>query len=170
MRVFQRTISVFGAAAIIAVLVGGALGVLWWRLAPRVPVLLRPNGDPWPGYQPEGYIGADVAFAALGLIAGILVTVGLIRMRREHLATVLIASVLTGVVGSLIMWFVGTQLGSVDIEGLAATTTEDVTVDAPLVVTLPGVYLVWPVIAAFIVLLVAASDVWSEWRVRWSVR
>lgn len=164
MRVFQRTISVFAAALIIAVLVGGALGVLWWRLAPRVPVLLRPDVDPWPGYQPEEYIGADVAFGVLGLIAGLLITIGLVRMRREHMMMVLVASVLTGVVGSAVMWFVGTRLGSVDIEGLAATTTQDLTVDAPLRVTLPGVALVWPLVAALTVTLVAARDVWQGAR------
>jgi len=167
---FKRTFAVFAAIVIIAPLVGAALGVLWWRLAPRVPLLLRPDADPWPGYQPEGYIGADVAFAVLGLIAGVLVTIGLLRMRREHLMTVLIASVLTGVLGSAVMWFVGTRLGSVDIEGLIATTTQDLTVDAPLVVTLPGVYLVWPLAAAFVVTLVAAREVWREWQQERSVR
>jgi hypothetical protein len=64
------------------------------------------------------------------------------------------------------MWFVGTRLGSVDIEGLIATSTESITVDAPLVVTLPGVYVVWPLVAALIVTLVASSDVWTvrPWR------
>jgi xanthine/uracil permease len=169
-RGFQRTIAVFAAGVIVAVVIGSALGVLWWRLAPRVPLLLRPNGDPWPGYQPEGYIGADVAFGALGLMAGVLVTIGLVRMRREQLLSVLIVSVLTGVVGSAAMWFVGTRLGSVDIEGLIATTTEDLTVDAPLVVTLPGVYVVWPLAAALVVTLVAAREVWRDWRQEHSVR
>lgn len=154
------------AAITLGVFGGAALGVLWWRLAPRVPVLISSENGATPGYQPQEYIGADVAFGALGLVAGLVITIGLVRMRRDQILSVLVASVVAGVVGSAAMWFVGTRLGSVDIEGLIATSTESITVDAPLVVTLPGVYVVWPLVAALIVTLVAFSDVWTArpWR------
>lgn len=148
------------------VLVGAALGVLWWRLAPRVPLLVAPDADPEIGYQPSEYIGADASFAGLAAVAGIAITVGLVRMRREHVASVLVASQLAAGIGTIAMWFVGTRLGSVDIEGLAATVTEQVTVEAPLVVTLPGVYLVWPIMAAAVVTVFALLDVWHHARGR----
>ena len=153
---------------ILGVFGGAALGVLWWRLAPRVPVLISAENGASPGYQPEEYIGADVAFGALALVAGLVITVGLVQMRRDQLLSVLLASVLAGVLGPAAMWFVGTRLGSVDIEGLIATTTESITVDGSLVVTLPGVFIVWPLAAAFVVTIVAFSDVWSAraWRSR----
>jgi hypothetical protein len=166
MRTAQRLLSVLTAAVVLGLLGGAALGVLWWRLAPRVPVLIRPDTDPWPGYQPEEYIGADVAFGALALVAGIAGTIALVRIRREHLLGVLVSAVLAGVIGSAVMWFVGTRLGSVDIEGLAATTTENITVDGSLVVTLPGVYVLWPLAAALVVTTVALSDVVRDWRAR----
>jgi hypothetical protein len=159
-----RTVSVVGAAIVVGVLFGAALGVLWWRLAPRVSLTLRPDGDVWAGYQPEGYIGADVAFGALALIAGVAVTLGFIRVRREQMGMVLLGTLLSGVIGTAVMWFVGTRLGSVDIEGLVATTDADVVVDAPLEVTLPGVFLVWPIVASLIISVLAATDVWREWR------
>jgi len=148
------------------ILVGAALGVLWWRLAPRVLVLVEPEVDPRVGYQPEEYIGADASFGALAILAGIAITIGLIRMRREHLASVLVAALLAAVLGTITMWFVGTRLGSVDIEGLAATVTEQVTVEAPLVVTLPGVYLMWPIACAAVLTIFALLDVWHHGRGR----
>lgn len=154
------------AGVVLGLFGGAALGVLWWRLAPRVPVLISTEEGATPGYQPEEYIGADVAYGALALIAGLVITIGLVRMRRDQLLSVLLASVMAGVIGSVAMWFVGTRLGSVDIEGLIATTTESITVDGALVVTLPGVYVVWPLVAALVVTIVAFSDVWAGWTWR----
>jgi hypothetical protein len=148
------------------VVVGAALGVLWWQLAPRVPVIVDPEANPQVGYLPSEYIGADVGFAALAVIAGLAVTVGLIRMRRENLASVLASSLIAAGLGTAAMWFVGTRLGSVDIDGLAATATASMTIDAPLVVTLPGVFLLWPITAAAVMTIFALLDVWHHARGR----
>lgn len=154
--------SALSAGIIIGVLAGGALGVLWWRLAPRVPLVVRP-GDAFPqGYQPDGYIAADVTFAILGIIAGLAVSIGLITIRRHHLAWALAAGLLAGAIGSAAMWFVGRHLGSVDIEGLIATTSQDVVVDAPLQVSMPAVLLLWPIATALVVTIAALADWWSE--------
>ena len=77
-------------------------------------------------------------------------------MRRRHLLGVLVAGS-GSAVGALAMWQVGTRLGSVDIEGLGATTGE-VRHRAPLEVTMPGVYLVWSISAATLVLVLAIAD------------
>jgi len=68
---------------------------------------------------------------------------------------------LAGGVGSAVMWFVGRRLGSVDIAGLIATTTQDVVVDAPLQVSMPAVLLVWPIATSTVVTIAAAVDWWS---------
>lgn len=150
--------SVVFAGLLVGALSGAALGVLWWQLAPRASVVVRPDGVRPQGFQPEEYLAADVSFAALALVAGIIVTVGLAAMRRQHLVGVLFAGVLAGVVGTLAMWQVGTRLGSVDIEGLIATTQEEVVTQAPLEVTMPGVYLVWAIAAAAVVAVLAVGD------------
>ena len=153
------------AAGLVVGLVSGlALGVVWWRLAPRVPVVVQPGASFPQGYQPEGYLAADAAFGVLAVIAGIAITIGLANMRREHLFSVLIAALLASAVGTAAMWFVGTRLGSVDIEGLSATTTTDVVVDAPLKVAMPGMFLMWAVASAFVVTVLALSDWISEVR------
>ena len=145
------------AGVVSGLLSGAALGVLWWRLAPRATVAVRPDGARPQGYQPEEYLAADVSFVALALVAGLVLTVALAAMRRRHLLGVLVAGLLASAVGTLAMWQVGTRLGSVDIQGLIATTEEFVT-DAPLEVTMPGVYLVWSISAATVVLVLAIAD------------
>ena len=62
------------------------------------------------------------------------------------------------------MWFVGTRLGSVDIEGLSATTTEDLVVDAPLTVSMPGMFVMWALASAVVVTVLALADWVAEVR------
>lgn len=164
MSVTRRASAVVGAGLVMGALVGAALGVLWWQLAPRVPVVIS-GADARPdGFQPDGYLAADVAFMALAVLAGLIVTIGLARMRREDLLGVLLASLLAGAIGTAVMWFVGTRLGSVDIEGLIGTTEGEVVVDGPLMVSLPAVFAVWPLVAAMVVTLLAAGDLLGQWR------
>jgi hypothetical protein len=56
-------------------------------------------------------------------------------------------------------------LGSVDIEGLVATTEVEFIVNAPLNVTMPGVYLVWAIASATVVAVLALSDLLASARV-----
>jgi hypothetical protein len=158
MSTARRASAVILAGIVVGLVSGLALGVVWWRLAPRVPLLVQPGAAYPQGYQPEGYLAADATFGLLGLIAGIAITIGLANMRREHLASVLVAGLLSGAIGVAAMWFVGTRLGSVDIVGLSATTTEDVVVDAPLKVAMPSMFLMWPLAAAMVVTVLALSD------------
>jgi hypothetical protein len=166
MTFLRRTTSVITAGLVMGAVAGVALGVMWWKLAPRVPVVVRPDVVFPAAYQPDGYIGADVAFAVLALVAGLVVTIGLVTMRREHLLSVLVAGLLAGSLGSVLMWFVGTRLGSVDIEGLSATIEDKVVVDAPLNLTMPGILMLWAVAAALVVTVVAFADWWAEFRRR----
>ena len=162
--VARKASAVLIAGLISAVVIGAALGVVWWKLAPRVSVIVK-EGETWPAnYQPNEYLGADVAFGALALLAGLGVTIALIYMRREHLLSTLASAILSGFVGSVLMWFVGTRLGGVDIEGLSGT--EEVTVDAPLQLTLPAMIVIWPLTAAVVISIVAAADWFSAARKR----
>jgi hypothetical protein len=164
MNTARKTSAVIIAGVIVGLVSGLALGVVWWRLAPRVPLVVQPGGTFPQGYQPEGYLAADAAFGALAVIAGVAITIGLANMRREHLFSVLIAGLLSGIIGTAAMWWVGTRLGSVDIQGLSATTTTDLVVDAPLKVAMPGMFLMWPIASALVVTILALSDWISEVR------
>jgi hypothetical protein len=158
MSATKRASAVIGAGIIMGGLAGAALGVVWWQLAPRVPVVVNGNDVRPDGFQPEGFFAADVAFVVLALVAGLIVTIGLARMRREDLIGVLVAALLAGAIGTLVMWFVGTRLGSVDIEGLIGTTETEIVVDGPLSVSLPAAFVVWPLVAAMTVTLLALGD------------
>jgi hypothetical protein len=162
--VARRASAVLIAGLISAVVLGAALGVVWWKLAPRVSVIVK-AGETWPAnYQPDEYLGADVAFGVLAILAGLGLTIALIYMRREHLVSTLASAILSGFVASLLMWFVGTRLGSVDIAGLSGT--EEITIDAPLQLTLPAMIMMWPLTAAVVISIVAAADWFSAARKR----
>jgi len=160
----ERTVVIAGA--VVGVLSGAALGVLWWRLAPRVPIVIQPDGSRPQGFQPEEYLAADIAFAALALVAGVILTIALAAMRRQHLLGVLTAGLVASALGTFAMWQVGTRLGSVDIEGLIATTDVEFVVNAPLDVTMPGVYLVWAIASTTVVAVLALSDLLASARAR----
>lgn len=163
MSVERRPLAVLAAGLVVGLVSGAALGVVWASLAPRVPVAV--GGDAATSdFQPEGFIAADVAFGVLGIVAGVAVTIGLAYMRREHLLSVLLAALASSAVGTVAMWFVGTRLGSVDIEGLQATTVSELVVDGPLQVSLPAVFLMWPISAAVVVTVLALSDWIAEVR------
>ncbi len=164
MSVERRAGAVISAGVIVGLISGAALGVVWSALAPRVPLVIAPESASPQGFQPEEYLASDIAFGILGLVAGVAITIGLAYMRREHLLSVLVAALLASGLGTAAMWFVGTRLGSVDIEGLQATTTGEIIVDAPLTVSLPAVYLMWSVAAALIVTILALSDWITEVR------
>lgn len=160
----RRASAVIAAGLIVGAVSGLALGVVWWRLAPRVPVVVQPGVSYPQGFQPEGFLAAGATFGILGLLAGIAITVGLAQMRREHLASVLAAGLLASIVGTAAMWFVGTRLGSVDIDGLVATITTDLVVEAPLRVAVPGMFLMWALGAALVVTVLAVGDWMGEVR------
>lgn len=154
----RKASAVLVAGLIVGLFSGIALGVVWWRLAPRVPLVIQQGATVPQGYQPEGYLASDATFGALAVVAGVAITIGLANMRREHLFSVLVAGILSGMVGTAAMWFVGTRLGSVDIAGLSATTTTDLVVDAPLTVSMKGMFLMWPLTSAVIVTILALGD------------
>jgi len=160
--VARRASAVLITGVIAALVLGAALGVLWWKLAPRVSVLVKPSGI-WPAdYQPSEYLTSDLTFAILAGLAGIGLTIGLVRMRRDHLVSTLASAILAGFVGSAAMWFVGTRLGGVDIAGL--TATEGRSIDAPLVLHMPALFLIWPIAASIVVTIMAAGDWWASMR------
>jgi len=166
MTTSRKASAVLLAGVVVGLVSGAALGVVWWALAPRVPVVVRPGVTFPEGYQPEGFLAADVAFGVLALVAGVAITIGLASMRRDHLLSVLVGALLASVAGTAAMWFVGTRLGSVDIEGLIATTTEDLVVDGPLEVSMPVMFLIWALSSAVVVTILALSDWIAETRAR----
>lgn len=162
----RKAPAVLGAAIALGLVAGAALGVIWWRLSPRVSLIVRPEDTTPADYQPDAWIAADVTFAALAVVAGLGVTVALITMRRSHLLTVLLAALVAAGIGTATMAFVGQRLGAVDIAGLQATLDTETVIEGPLTVTMPAVLLVWAVTASVVVTVVAFGDWLHGRRVR----
>jgi len=154
MSTTRKASAVILAGVIFGLGIGLALGVLWWRLSPRVEFVVE-SGQ-FVDFETKGFLAPDVAFGALAIVAGLLVTIGLARMRREHLILVLIAAILSGAIGSLAMWWVGRSLGKVDIAGLAGTQT--VLSETSLELHLGAMLLAWPIVAAAVVTVLALED------------
>lgn len=166
----RRPAAVLLAGVIVGLIGGAALGVVWWRLAPRVEVVVQPDGSHPAAFQPSEYLSADVAFAALAILAGIAIAIALANMRREHLVSVLASSILSGVLGTAAMWFVGTRLGHVDLAAVSASLAQqaakDVVVAGPLGVSMPGVLVLWPLASCVVVTVLAFGDWVVEHRAR----
>jgi hypothetical protein len=152
----RKAVTVFITGVIAGTLSGAALGVLWWGLAPRVSVVVTPDRVFPENFQPQEYFAANIAFGALGAIAGVLMAIGLVSMRREHLLASMAAALASSVVGTFAMFWVGSHLGFVD---LGSTDFLDSTVlEASLEVTLPAMLLMWPFGSSLVILVMAIGD------------
>jgi hypothetical protein len=152
----RKAVTVFITGIITGAVSGAALGVVWWALAPRVSVVVTPDRVFPEGFQPQEYFAANIAFGALAAIAGVLMAIGLVSMRREHLLASMAAALASSVVGTFAMFWVGSHLGFVD---LSSADIPDATVlEAPLEVTLPAMLLMWPLGSSLVILVMSIGD------------
>jgi hypothetical protein len=158
----RKAITVFITGVIAGGLSGAALGVMWWALAPRVSVVITPDRVFPEGFQPQEYLAANIAFGALGAIAGVLMAIGLVSMRREHLLASLVAALASSLVGTFAMWWVGSHLGFVDLTNIEIPDTT--VVDAPLEITLPAMLVMWPLGSSLVILIMAIGDYLAQRR------
>ena len=158
----RKAITVFITGVITGGLSGAALGVMWWALAPRVSVVITPDRVFPENFQPQEYFAANIAFGAIGATAGVLMAIGLVSMRREHLLASLIAALASAFVGTCAMWWVGSNLGFVDLASL--DIPESAVVDAPLEVTLPAMFLMWSLGSSLVILIMAIGDFLAQQR------
>ena len=158
----RKAITVFVTGVIAGGLSGAALGVMWWALAPRVSVVITPDRVFPESFQPQEYFAANIAFGAIGATAGVLMAIGLVSMRREHLLASLVAALASAVVGTCAMWWVGSQLGFVDLTSI--DIPDSTVVEAPLEVTLPAMLLMWPLSSSLVILIMAIGDYLAQRR------
>ncbi|MBD0419875.1 AAA family ATPase [Streptomyces sp. TRM S81-3] len=141
------------AVTVVAVALSGVLlGVLWWRLAPSVPLVGDMIDGNWVVYlkdsEGEQAVGVDGTFTLLALAFGALSGLVVFLLRRRGGVPLVVALGVGGLLGSLLAWRAGVWLGPTqDVIAHAREAGKGVTFSAPLKLGAKGALLAWPVSA-----------------------
>ncbi|MFL4903542.1 AAA family ATPase [Streptomyces sp. NPDC002514] len=141
------------ALVTVAMVLGGVLlGLLWWWLAPHVPLVGDEVDKKWVVYlkdsEGEQAIGVDGTFTLLAAAFGVLSAVVLFLVRRRGGVPLVVGLAVGALVGSLLAWRLGVWLGPTkDVIAHAKEVGKGVTFSAPLKLGAKGAVLVWPIAA-----------------------
>ncbi|MFJ9243217.1 hypothetical protein [Streptomyces sp. NPDC101776] len=142
-------------AVIVTVLValgGVVLGVLWWWLAPHVPLVGDVVDKSWVVYlkdsEGEQAVGVDGTFTLLAVGFGVLSALAVFLWRRRGSVPLIAALALGGLLASFLAWKLGVWLGPTkDVLAHAKSVGKGVTFSAPLKLGAKGALLAWSVAA-----------------------
>ncbi|WP_256639573.1 AAA family ATPase [Streptomyces murinus] len=145
-------------AAVLTVLVtvcGALLGLLWWRLAPHVPLVGDQSGNSWVVYlkdtEGEQAVGVDGTFTLLALAFGAVSGLAAFLWRRRGGVPLVVGLALGGLLGSLLAWRLGVWLGPTsDVIAHARAVGKGVTFPAPLRLGAKAALLSWPFAAVLV--------------------
>ncbi len=128
-----------------AMALGGVLlGVLWWWLAPHVPLVSDSTTVYLKDTEGEQAIGVDGTFTLLALAFGLVSGVVVFLLRRRGGIALVVALTVGGILGSLLAWRLGIWLGPTrDVAAHAKEVGVGVTFDAPLELGAKGAVLAW---------------------------
>ncbi|WP_413756772.1 AAA family ATPase [Streptomyces sp. MMBL 11-3] len=140
------------AVVTVALTVAGLLlGVLWWWLAPHVPLVSDSSAVYLKDTEGEQAIGVDGTFTLLALAFGLVSAVVVFLLRRRGGIALIVALTVGGILGSLVAWRLGIWLGPTqDVVGHAKEVGKGVTFDAPLELGAKGAMLAWSVAALLV--------------------
>ncbi|MQA26208.1 MAG: DUF2567 domain-containing protein [Micromonosporaceae bacterium] len=94
---------------------GAAAGLLWQWLTPGAEVLMTRDGPMHADPHAETYFGDDAVFALLGLALGVLAALGCWFLARRHRGPAQLVGMVTGcLLGAVVAWQVGRQIGLAD--------------------------------------------------------
>ncbi|MEU9592212.1 AAA family ATPase [Streptomyces sp. NPDC048193] len=138
------------AVTLVAVALSGALlGVLWWWLAPSVPLVGDVVDGSWVVYlkdsEGEQAVGVDGTFTLLALGFGVISALAVFLLRRRGGVPLVVALGVGAFLGSLLAWKVGVWLGpGQDVIAHAREVGKGTTFSAPLKLGAKGAWLAWP--------------------------
>jgi hypothetical protein len=135
------------AVITVAVALGGVLlGVLWWWLAPQVPLIADSSAVYLKDTEGEQAIGVDGTFTLLALGFGALSALVVFLVRRRGGVPLVVALGVGGLLGSLLAWRLGIWLGPTqNVVAHAKAVGKGVTFSAPLKLGAKGALLAWSV-------------------------
>ncbi|WP_344404041.1 AAA family ATPase [Streptomyces longisporus] len=149
MKTEVREAAVITAAVTVA---GALLGVLWWWLAPHVPLVGDVVDKSWVVYlsdsEGEQAIGVDGTFTLLAVAFGVVSALGVFFWRRRGGVPLVVALGVGGLLASLLAWKLGVWLGPPqDVIAHAKAAGKGVTFSAPLKLGAKGALLAWSLAA-----------------------
>lgn len=103
-------------AAVVSVLVGAPVGLLWAALAPRVDVVIAGTEVQLAEPGSNAFIAADGAFLVAVALAGVVGGVLAWALGREHGPSVVVGLTAGGVLAAVVAMMVGEQVGLDQVE------------------------------------------------------
>lgn len=130
---------------VMALLGGVLLGVLWWWLAPHVPLVSDGSAVYFKDTEGEQAVGVDGTFTLLALGVGALSALVVFLLRRRGGVPLVVALMVGGLLGAVLAWRLGVWLGpGTDVAARAEEVGQGVTFSAPLKLAAKGALLAWP--------------------------
>jgi hypothetical protein len=131
---------------------GVLLGLLWWWLAPHVPLVGDVSDGSWVVYlkdsEGEQAVGVDGTFTLLALAFGVVSAAAAFLARRRGGVPLVVALTVGGLLASVVAWRLGVWLGPTsDVLAHAKDVGKNVTFSAPLKLGAKGALLAWPIAA-----------------------
>ncbi|MEU8969658.1 AAA family ATPase [Streptomyces monashensis] len=151
------------AVVTVAVALGGVLlGLLWWWLAPHVPLVGDQVDKSWVVYlkdsEGEQAIGVDGTFTLLALGFGLVSGLAAFLWRRRGGVPAVVGLGVGALLASLLAWRLGVWLGPTsDVIAHAQQVGKGVTFPAPLKLGAKGALLAWPLAALVVHLALTAA-------------
>lgn len=129
-------------------LVAGVLaGLLWWGVTPVPSWTRTADNATLDELSMGGLVAIDGWFVVIAAFGGLLSGILLTSLRTRDLRATVLLVVLGAGLASALMYLVGHQLGTTDLDAALRHTAIGKGVPAPLVPKAHAVYLVWPVLA-----------------------
>lgn len=140
-----------GLTAVVLVLLGAPAGLLWAGVAPRVLVVLSADGASLADPESSAFLSADLAFAVLALVLGLLCGTGAWLLARRHGPGAVLGLLAGGLLAALAAKQTGEQVGRDAFDALVHDAAARGTFQAPVRLRAHELLVAWPVgaLAAF---------------------